>query len=177
MTFGKVWTRLLARQDKYYGTNSKAKKVTKSPTTSDTSKTKRNGQEKEKEKWQKEKKRGSWLKYFEGIQNVCPWSLASYKNGTLHIEDFSLQKLADNLRSQDTFVYTIKEKITVDALQEIVHRLNKSQKRQEFLWSHPAYTKGSNNQTSMAVIIQQDRKRLKQLRDGYKKKEKSNKKI
>ena len=81
------------------------------------------------------------------------------------------------MRSQDTFVYTIKEKITVDALQEIVHRLNKSQKRQEFLWSHPAYTNGSNNQTSMAVIIQQDRKRLKQLRDGYKKKEKSNKKI
>ena len=53
--------------------------------------------------------------------------------------------------------------ITVDALQEIVHRLNKSQKRQEFLWSHPAYTDGSNNQTSVAVIIQQDRARLMEL--------------
>ena len=79
------------------------------------------------------------------------------------------------MRSQDTFVYTIKEQITVDALQEIVHRLNKSQKRQEFLWSHPAYT-GSNNQTSVAVIIQQDRKRLKQLRDGYKEKSEKQKK-
>jgi len=75
--------------------------------------------------------------------------------------------LADNLRSQDTFVYTIKEDITVDALQEIVHRLNKSQKRQEFLWSHPAYTDGSNNQTSVAVIIQQDRKTLRKLRKNY----------
>ena len=157
------------------GINSETKKVAESSTTSNTSKTKTDGQEKEKER-QKEK-RGSWLEYFEGIQGVCPWSLASYKNGTLHIEEFSLQKLADNLRSQDTFVYTIKEEITVDALQEIVYRLNKSQKKQEFLWSHPAYTDGSNNQTSVAVIIQQDRKRLKQLRDGSKKKKKSNKKI
>ena len=166
MTFGKVWTRLLARQDKYYGTNSKAKKVTKSSTTSNTSKTKRYGQ-KEKEKERQEKTRGSWLEYFEGIQDVCPWSLGSYKNGTLHIQEFSLQSLADNLRSQDTFVYTIKEDITVDALQEIVHRLNKSQKKQEFLWSHPAYTDGSNNQTSVAVIIQQDRKTLRKLRKNY----------
>lgn len=75
--------------------------------------------------------------------------------------------MADNLRSQDTFVYTIKEDITVDALQEIVHRLNKSQKRQEFLWSHPAYTDGSNNQASVAVIIQQDRKTLRKLRKNY----------
>lgn len=93
------------------------------------------------------------------------------------MQEFSLQSLADNLRSQDTFVYTITEDITVDALQEIVHRLNKSQKRQEFLWSHPAYTDGSNNQTSVAVIIQQDRKRLKQLRNGCKKKNKSKKEV
>ena len=71
------------------------------------------------------------------------------------------------MRSQDTFVYTITEDITVDALQEIVHRLNKSQKSQEFLWSHPAYTDGSNNQTSVAVIIQQDRKTLRKLRKEY----------
>ena len=70
------------------------------------------------------------------------------------------------MRSQDTFVYTINEQITVDALQEIVHRLNKSQKRQEFLWSHPAYTDGSNNQTSVAVIIQQDRQRLEEIRNA-----------
>ena len=168
MTFGKVWTRPLARQDKYYGTNSKAKKATKSSSKSNLGKTEKERQEKyEKEEERQEEKRGSWLEYFEGIQDVCPWSLGSYKNNTLHIQEFSLQSLADNLRSQDTFVYTIKEDITVDALQEIVHRLNKSQKRQEFLWSHPAYTDGSSNQTSVAVIIQQDRKTLRKLRKNY----------
>ena len=54
----------------------KQKKLPK--TTSNTSKTKRNGQEKEK-RTARRKKEGSWLEYFEGIQGVCPWSFEAIK--------------------------------------------------------------------------------------------------
>jgi len=104
-----------------------------------------------------------WEKYFQSIQRVCPWSLESYLAGRIKI---TKQDIIQDLKEYDAIVYQVD--MSVDDLDEFVEKLNDSQEEYEFLWSHPDHTKGGNNQTPVAVIIQQDRKFLEELRKGEK---------
>lgn len=118
----------------------------------------------------------NWLEYFHSIKHVCPWSYESYLNGTTKIMDFNEDFLVLNEQNFRTLpweviIYLLGDDLTLDAIDEYVAFLNECQNTCEYLWSHPGFTKGGNNQTPVPVIIQQDRARLMELRHGSKKKE------
>ena len=104
-----------------------------------------------------------WEKYFQSIQRVCPWSLESYLAGRIKI---TKQDIIQDLKEYDAIVYQVD--MSIDELDNFVEKLNDIQEECEFLWSHPDYTKGGSNQTPVAVVIQQDRKFLEELRKGEK---------
>ena len=104
-----------------------------------------------------------WEKYFKSIQKVCPWSYESFLAGKIKI---TTQDIVQDLKEYDAIVYQVD--MSIDELDNFVEKLNDIQEECEFLWSHPDHTKGGNNQTPVAVVIQQDRKFLKELRKGEK---------
>ena len=104
-----------------------------------------------------------WEQYFKSIQKVCPWSYESFLAGKIKITS---QNIVQDLLDYDAIVYQVN--MSIDKLDKFVERLNDSQEECEFLWSHPDHSKGGNNQTPVAVIIQQDRKFLEELRKGEK---------
>ena len=104
-----------------------------------------------------------WEQYFRSIQKVCPWSYESYLAGKIKI---TRQDIIQDLKEYDAIVYQVD--MSIDKLDKFVKRLNDSQEECEFLWSHPDHSKGGNNQTPVAVIIQQDRNFLEELRKGEK---------
>ena len=119
-----------------------------------------------------------WLKYFHSIRHVCPWSYKSYLEGKIKIIPFDreLLKLAEanwSLETSDALVYVVDD-LTLNEIDEFVAHRNDCQEKCEYLWSHPTFTKGSNNQAPYPIIIQQDRARLMELR--YAKKVDSKKK-
>jgi|TARA_R100000149_G_C5819310_1_gene99299 hypothetical protein len=114
-----------------------------------------------------------WLKYFHSIKHVCPWSLQSYTQGTTLITQFDkdiikLNELNWRNLPWEVIVYLTGDDLTLNAIDEFVAHRNDSQERCEYLWSHPSFTKGGNNQTPVPVIIQQDRENLMELRYGKK---------
>ncbi len=112
----------------------------------------------------------NWFNYFHSIRHVCPWSYKSYLEGKIQIIPFDkeLLKLTEinwKIQPNDALVYVVDD-LTLDEIDEFVAHRNDSQKKCEYLWSHPTFTKGANNQTPKPVIIQQDRKRLMELRNA-----------
>ena len=110
-----------------------------------------------------------WLNYFQSISKFCPWSLKSYKEGTMLITQFDKDILKLNEQNWsnlpwEVIVYLLGDDLTLDAIDEYVAHRNESQYKCEYLWSHPSFTKGGNNQTPVPVIIQQDREQLFKLR-------------
>ena len=63
----------------------------------------------------------------------------------------------------DALVYVVDD-LTLEEIDDIVAHRNDCQEKCEYLWSHPTYTKGSNNQAPYPIIIQQDRAKLMELR-------------
>jgi hypothetical protein len=111
----------------------------------------------------------NWLQYFHSIKKVCPWSYESYTQGTTKITQFDKDILLLNEQNWSTLpweviVYLTGDDLTLNAIDEIVVYRNESQEKCEYLWSHPSFTKGGNNQTPVPVIIQQDRRTLEKLR-------------
>ena len=112
----------------------------------------------------------NWFNYFHSIRHVCPWSYKSYLEGKIQIIPFDKEilKLTEinwKIQPNDALVYVVDD-LTLDEIDEFVAHRNDSQKKCEYLWSHPTFTKGANNQTPKPVIIQQDRKRLMELRNA-----------
>ena len=105
-----------------------------------------------------------WNSYFEKIKDVCPWSWQAWQQDKILITQLHTIK---PLGEYDAIVYMV-EDVDEDSLDEYVQELNEEYDQYEFLWSHPTHTKGGKNQTPMAVIIQQDRKVLEDLRKGIK---------
>ncbi len=115
----------------------------------------------------------AWLQYFYSIRHVCPWSYKSYLEGKIKIIPFDrelLELTEINWEHQpyDALVYVVDD-LTLNAIDDIVAQQNDCQEKCEYLWSHPTYTKGSNNQAPFSCIIQQDRAKLMELRSGRKK--------
>ena len=112
----------------------------------------------------------NWFQYFYSIRHVCPWSYKSYLEGKIQIIPFDreLLKLTEmnwKVQPNDALVYVVDD-LTLDEIDEFVAHRNDCQEKCEYLWSHPTFTKGANNQTPKPVIIQQDRKRLMELRNA-----------
>ena len=109
-----------------------------------------------------------WFQYFRSIRHVCPWSYQSYLEGKIKIIPFDreLMELTEaNWEHQpyDALVYVVDD-LTLDEIDDIVAQQNDCQEKCEYLWSHPTFTKGGNNQAPYPIIIQQDRAKLMELR-------------
>ena len=115
-----------------------------------------------------------WLRYFKQIKNVCPWSYKSFIAGTTNIVPFNLELLIENEsnwneRPWEVIIYLMGDDYTLDNMDSITEYRNEVQNTCEYLWSHPSFSKGGNNQAPNRIIIQQDRARLMELRNGKKK--------
>jgi len=114
-----------------------------------------------------------WLHYFRRIKNVCPWSYESFIQGKTKIVPFdpdmlTLMEMNWNIEPWEVILYVVSD-LTLDEIDDFVARRNDSQEKCEYLWSHPLYSKGRNNQAPVPIIIQQDRERLMELRNASKK--------
>jgi hypothetical protein len=109
----------------------------------------------------------TWLWYFRRIKKVCPWSYKSFIDGTTNSLDIEKLNFFESNWEQEPWeaiIYLVGEDLTLDEIDNIVASKNESQIKCEYLWSHPSFSKGAKNQTHVPVIIQQDRKRLMELR-------------
>lgn len=104
-----------------------------------------------------------WQAYFTSIQDVCPWSLASYKRGRIHIVDWRSRTQA--LVNYDARIY-IMWRAKPRLLKKWADRLNDEDEKCEWLFSHPLG--GGTNSTPVPCLIQQDRQILTRLRDKNK---------
>ncbi len=109
-----------------------------------------------------------WFQYFRSIRHACPWSYKSYIEGRIKIVplDIDILKLTEmnwNIEDWDAIVYVVDD-LTLEEIDDIVAHRNDSQEKCEYLWSHPTYSKGGNNQAPYPIIIQQDRTQLMELR-------------
>ena len=129
--------------------------------------------EAEKRKRKKAQKEVDWLKYFNHIKGVCPWSLRAYMQDKILVwtdaerRYKTLSKLFTST-NHEAFVYTFPGK-SADWLESQCELLNKTQTECEWLWSHPDADSGEGNSTPVPVLIQQDREMLNTLREkiGY----------
>ena len=74
-----------------------------------------------------------------------------------------------NERPWEVIIYLMGDDYTLDNMDSITEYRNEVQNTCEYLWSHPSFSKGGNNQAPNRIIIQQDRARLMELRNGKKK--------
>lgn len=112
-----------------------------------------------------------WPKYFQSIQDVCPWSYQAYRNGKLDIRDFDIDAIIWEDCDWDSRWNAIVWQhcpYSVDEMEKVVNDLNRESRNCIYFFSHPAYTKGKNKQTLVPVIIQQDKKQLSQVRQQMK---------
>jgi hypothetical protein len=86
-------------------------------------------------------------------------------------EDLLLENETNwNQQSWEVIIYLMGDDYTLDDMDAITEHRNEVQNTCEYLWSHPSFSKGGNNQAPKRIIIQQDRARLMELRHGKKKK-------
>jgi len=116
-----------------------------------------------------------WLFYFRKLNKVCPWSYNSFLSGTTNFVNYSEDLLLENetnwnKQSWEVIIYLMGDDYTLDDMDAITEHRNEVQNTCEYLWSHPSFSKGGNNQAPKRIIIQQDRARLMELRHGKKKK-------
>jgi hypothetical protein len=116
----------------------------------------------------------NWKDYFKSISDVCQWSLKAYQSGKLMITEFSsfTNILKNDVAWQKKYSAILYTDIPhdIDRLLEFVEEANSLSKNCVYFFSHPDHTKGKNKQTPIPCIIQQDKKKLYQIRYYEKKK-------
>ena len=96
-----------------------------------------------------------WYRYFKDIRSQCPWSYQSYLKGRIDIVKYTGTVLP--LGDYDARMYIVTApNETVEALAQALDHGS-----DEWLFSYPGYGEFA---TPVAVLIQQDRARLKNLR-------------
>jgi hypothetical protein len=108
----------------------------------------------------------NWLKYYESISEVCPWSLGYYKQGRIDHVDLSAtvgrQPLNNDLIAR---VYYSTD-WTNSQLEQMADAYNELYPEEEWLWSSPSF-KGYS--TPVPALIQQDRAILEEARNKKRK--------
>ena len=97
-----------------------------------------------------------WYSYFKSIRSQCPWSYQSYVNGGIDIVEY--QGKAIPLGKYDARVYVVNA--PNETVEAICAGLNYGS--DEWLFSYPGYGPFA---TPVSILIQQDRQRLKTLRE------------
>jgi len=97
----------------------------------------------------------NWYNYFKSIREQCPWSYAAYLRGLIDIVEYEGKSIP--LGHYQARMYVI------DAPNETVEALAASwdHGEDEWLFSYPGY---GDYATPVAVLIQQNRATLKELR-------------
>ena len=116
----------------------------------------------------------NWKNYFASISDVCQWSSKAYQSGKLTITEFtSFTNILKNdvtwNKKYSAILYTEVPQ-DIDRLVSFVEQANALSKNCVYFFSHPDHTKGKNKQTPIPCIIQQDKKKLYQIRYYEKKK-------
>jgi hypothetical protein len=101
----------------------------------------------------------NWLAYFESIREQCPWSLAAYQKDLIDIVTWQPGVAIAGLGAYSARMYIM------DHADNIVEAMAKELDTQdvecEWLFSYPGYGEYA---TPVAVLIQQNRKQLQELR-------------
>ena len=107
-----------------------------------------------------------WLKYYESISEVCPWSLGYYKAGRIDHVDLKAtvgrQPLNNDLIAR---VYYSTD-WTSSQLEDMADAYNELYPEEEWLWSSPSY---GGYSTPVPALIQQDRAILEEARNKKRK--------
>ena len=99
----------------------------------------------------------NWYQYFKSIRVECPWSYSAYVKGQIHIVEYTGKILP--LGDLQARVYL------VNAPEETVEALaaGLDHGEDEWLFSYPGYGPYA---TPVAVLIQQNRKQLNDIRNS-----------
>jgi hypothetical protein len=98
----------------------------------------------------------NWYAYFKSIKDRCPWSYAAYIKGEIDIVTYQGNVLP--LGNYQARMYVVQAPdATVEAL---AYALDEGE--DEWLFSYPGY---GTNATPVAVLIQQNRARIDEIRE------------
>jgi len=97
----------------------------------------------------------NWYDYFKSIRSQCPWSYAAYIKGKIDIVDYQNVKIP--LGNYSARMYLVD--LPNDAVEALALALDHGE--DEWLFSYPGYGEYA---TPVAVLIQQNRKTLENLR-------------
>ena len=99
-----------------------------------------------------------WSRYFKDIKTQCPWSWQAWQQKHIDIVDWRGDIIA--LGQFQARVYVCD--VTGEKLESLADSLDSESETDEWLFSYPGYGRWA---TPVPVLIQQDRIRLKELRD------------
>ena len=97
-----------------------------------------------------------WYAYFKSIRQECPWSYAAYLKGEISIVEYTGDILP--LGRYQARVYTVND--SEQSVEAMAAALDHGE--DEWLYSFPGYGEYA---TPVPVLIQQNRRRLQELRD------------
>jgi hypothetical protein len=103
-----------------------------------------------------------WLVYFKSIRTECPWSYAAYVKGLIDIVSWHDLKIIPPLNQYQARMWLIDYPNRV--VQAMAEELDSTDSQHEWLYSYPGYGEYA---TPVAVLIQQDRKTLEDLRNDH----------
>ena len=96
-----------------------------------------------------------WYRYFKDIREQCPWSYSAYIKGLIDIVEYTGSSIPLGRYSARLYLVNAPNE-TVEAL-----ATGWNQGEDEWLFSYPGY---GDYATPVAVLIQQNRKQLTELR-------------
>jgi len=100
-----------------------------------------------------------WSSYFAKIKTVCPWSHKAFVKDQIQVIEWTGTPRV--LGSAEAIVYTCD--LSARQLKVLANKFNQQDDDCEWLWSHPKG--GGENSTPVACLIQQDRRKLHELRN------------
>lgn len=102
----------------------------------------------------------NWYAYFKSIREQCPWSYAAYIRNEIQFLPWNPSCKPHDLDQYQARMWLVDYPNQV--IEAMAEELNSKDAVNEWLFSYPGYGEYA---TPVAVLIQQDRKRLEDLRN------------
>jgi hypothetical protein len=101
-----------------------------------------------------------WLAYYKSIAKECPWSLRAYQQGLIDLQIWSDCTTIPPLDHYHARVWSVDYPDSV--VEAMAEELDQKDPLHEWLFSYPGY---GDYATPIAVLIQQNRKQLNEIRN------------